>query len=266
MKLAKEIITNKDSKVGVLKLVAEGPMTLTLPLIKEMDSILKEFTLDQDVRGGIVSGPEGDFCVGLDPDAILNADENGIAEIMGGIFNMFSSLLSFPKPLVAEVGGNAIGGGAIIAYCCDYRFMLDGKGRIGFAEPLVGLPLTKSLILRMRQTMLPTAVTEAALEGALYKPAEAVQNGLLTELGANLDELRKKSLSRINSVSRVPASATLETKKALNGEAIAAAKAAPKELGDLFKTQPKMIYNLLEAMKANKERRRPALTHETNYV
>lgn len=74
---------------------------------------------------------------------------------MAGIFEMFDSLMSFPKPLIAEVGGNAVGGGAIIAYTCDYRYMVDGKGRIGFAEPLVGLPITSVLIIRMRQIMIP---------------------------------------------------------------------------------------------------------------
>ncbi|TGK29885.1 enoyl-CoA hydratase/isomerase family protein [Leptospira yasudae] len=266
MKLAKEIITAKDSKIGVMKFLPEGPMTLTLPIMHEMGAILKEFTMDQEIRAGIINGPDGDFCVGLDPDAILSSSTDEISKIMGGIFQMFTSLMSFPKPLIAEVGGNAVGGGAIIAYTCDYRYMVDGKGRIGFAEPLVGLPITRSLILRMRQVMLPSAVSEAALEGALYKPAEAVQNGLLTEVGASLEELRKKSLSKINVLNRIPASATVETKRALNRDAIEAALAAPKELGELFHLQPKMIPNLLEAMTANKERRRPSLTHEANYA
>ncbi len=266
MKLAKEVITSKDSKIGVMKLLPEGPMTLTLPLIREMGEILEEFTVDQDIRAGIISGPDGDFCLGLDPDAILNSSTDEISKIMAGIFEMFGSLVSFPKPLIAEVGGNAVGGGAIIVYTCDYRYMVDGKGRIGFAEPLVGLPITKTLILRMRQVMVPSFVSEAAMEGALYKPADAVQNGLLSEVGASLEELRKKSLSKINVLNRIPASATVETKKALNKETLEAAKAAPKELTELFKKQPAMVKNLLEAMKANKEKRRPSLTHEANYT
>ncbi|EMF82843.1 enoyl-CoA hydratase/isomerase family protein [Leptospira weilii serovar Topaz str. LT2116] len=266
MKLAKEIITSKDSKIGVMKLVPEGPMTLTLPLIHEMGNILGEFAVDQDIRAGIISGPDGDFCLGLDPDAILNSSTDEIAKIMAGIFEMFGSLISFPKPLIAEVGGNAVGGGAIIVYTCDYRYMVDGKGRIGFAEPLVGLPITKTLVLRMRQVMVPSSVSEAAMEGALYKPADAVQNGLLSEVGISLEELRKKSLSKINVLNRIPASAMVETKRTLNKEALEAAKAAPKELAELFKKQPAMINNLLEAMKANKEKRRPSLTHEANYT
>lgn len=266
MKLSKEIITAKDSKIGVMNLVPDGPMTLTLPLIQEMDSILKEFTMDPDIRAGIIAGPDGDFCVGLDPDAILSSSKEEIGKIMQGIFFMFGSLMSFPKPLMAEVGGNAVGGGAIIAYTCDYRYMVEGKGRIGFAEPLVGLPITNALILRMRQVMLPSAVSEAAMEGTLYKPAEAVQNGLLTEVGTSLEDLRKKSISKINVLNRIPASATVETKRSLNRAAVEAAKAAPVELGNLFQTQPSMIPNLLEAMTANKERRRPALSHTANYA
>ncbi|EKR75317.1 enoyl-CoA hydratase/isomerase family protein [Leptospira noguchii] len=266
MKLAKEIITSKDSKIGVMKLVSDGgPMTLTLSLIHEMCDILKEFTIDQEIRAGIISGPDGDFCVGLDPDAILSSSVDEIAKIMAGIFEMFESLISFPKPLIAEVGGNAVGGGAIIAYTCDYRYMVDGKGRIGFAEPLVGLPITSALIIRMRQVMLPSSVSEAAMEGALYKPSDAVRNGLLSEVGTSLEELRKKSLSKINVLNRVPASVTVETKRALNKEALEAAKSASKELAYLFKTQSSIIPNLLEAMTANKEKRRPVLTHAANY-
>ncbi|EKR63288.1 enoyl-CoA hydratase/isomerase family protein [Leptospira weilii str. 2006001853] len=179
-------------------------MTLTLPLIHEMGNILGEFAVDQDIRAGIISGPDGDFCLGLDPDAILNSSTDEIAKIMAGIFEMFGSLISFPKPLIAEVGGNAVGGGAIIVYTCDYRYMVDGKGRIGFAEPLVGLPITRTLVLRMRQVMVPSSVSEAAMEGALYKPTDAVQNGLLSEVGISLEELRKKSLSKINVLNEFP--------------------------------------------------------------
>ncbi|EKP05669.1 enoyl-CoA hydratase/isomerase family protein [Leptospira kirschneri str. 2008720114] len=262
MKLVKEIITSKDSKIGVMKLVSDdGPMTLTLSLIHEMCDILKEFTMDQEIRAGIISGPDGDFCVGLDPDAILSSSVDEIAKIMAGIFEMFESLISFPKPLIAEVGGNAVGGGAIIAYTCDYRYMVDGKGRIGFAEPLVGLPITFALIIRMRQIMIPSSVSEAAL----YKPSDAVRNGLLSEVGASLEELRKKSLGKINVLNRIPASVTVETKRALNKEALEAAKSASKELAYLFKTQSSIIPNLLEAMTANKEKRRPVLTHAANY-
>lgn len=262
MKLVKEIITSKDSKIGVMKLVSDdGPMTLTLSLIHEMCDILKEFTMDQEIRAGIISGPDGDFCVGLDPDAILSSSVDEIAKIMAGIFEMFESLISFPKPLIAEVGGNAVGGGAIIAYTCDYRYMVDGKGRSGFAESLVGLPITFALIIRMRQIMIPSSVSE----GALYKPSDAVRNGLLSEVGASLEELRKKSLGKINVLNRIPASVTVETKRALNKEALEAAKSASKELAYLFKTQSSIIPNLLEAMTANKEKRRPVLTHAANY-
>ncbi|MBE8432298.1 enoyl-CoA hydratase/isomerase family protein, partial [Leptospira interrogans serovar Pomona] len=82
----------------------------------------------------------------------------------------------------------------------------------------------------------------------------------------SLEELRKKSLSKINVLNRIPASAMVETKRALNKETLEAAKAAPQELSELFRKQPTMIKNLLEAMKASKEKRRPSMTHEANYA
>ncbi|EMO26911.1 hypothetical protein LEP1GSC170_2254 [Leptospira interrogans serovar Bataviae str. HAI135] len=72
-------------------------------------------------------------------------------------------------------------------------------------------------------------------------------------------------MSKINVLNRVPASVTVETKRALNKEALEAAKSASKELAYLFKTQSSIIPNLLEAMTANKEKRRPVLTHAANY-
>lgn len=52
---------------------------------------------------------------------------------------LFSSLLLFPKPLFAAVNGLAVGGGFMLALCCDRRLAAPGA-YFGFFEVRRGIP------------------------------------------------------------------------------------------------------------------------------
>jgi ribosomal protein L35AE/L33A len=57
--------------------------------------------------------------------------------------NMLLRLALLNLPVIAEIGGNAYAGGAILASACDFRFMRSDRGRFCFPEVHLGIPFIR---------------------------------------------------------------------------------------------------------------------------
>ena len=112
------------------------------------------------------------FSNGLDAANVLATPDDKLVEEVGEIVLFFGNLLRFDKPVITEVTGYAMGGGAVITVGSDYKYMIDGKARISFSEVLVGLPLPGNFTDKIARTVLPQYVTEVCA-GANYKAQEA---------------------------------------------------------------------------------------------
>ncbi|MFH2057592.1 MAG: enoyl-CoA hydratase-related protein [Pseudomonadota bacterium] len=67
-------------------------------------------------------------------------------------FNQLTlDLYTLPLPTACAISGHAIGGRNILALTGDYRFMAEGKKRIGLNEIQLGVPVPylADLILRL---------------------------------------------------------------------------------------------------------------------
>ncbi|BDA77114.1 enoyl-CoA hydratase [Leptospira kobayashii] len=259
MNYQREEITVSGGKAEIIHFQMNDQNSLTGSNMKELAVILKEIRNDSSKKGIILtSDHEKFFCNGLDADNLLSTPKEKLLDEVGGIVILFGELILFDKPLITEVTGYAMGGGAVITVASDYKYMYDGKGRIGFTEVNVGLPLPGSFIDRIKMCVEPRYWSEVCLEGTVYKAAEAKKIGLIDEIAATKEELRKISLKKLDSLSKIPMSAYRSTKNMLNGGLIAKLDQYQKETANAFQ-QPGVIDNLLEAMTALKEKRRPVL-------
>lgn len=134
------------------------------------------------------------------------------------LFFFFNHLLRFDKPVIAEVTGYAMGGGAVITVGSQKyfsKYMLEGKARISFSEVLVGLPLPGNFIDKIARTVYPPFVNSVcAAEN--YKAGEAKAIGLIDETAADIESLRKLTLKKLDYLNRIPLSALQRTKQAIN--------------------------------------------------
>ncbi|MFB9831214.1 enoyl-CoA hydratase/isomerase family protein [Actinoallomurus acaciae] len=119
--------------------------------------------LERDPRPAIFTGGPDIFAAGAD---IAQLKERGRLDALAGINSgLFDRIARLPMPTVAAVSGPAIGGGAELAYACDFRI---GTPRARFGNPegqlgilaaagaawrlpeLIGEPLTKEILLAGR--------------------------------------------------------------------------------------------------------------------
>ncbi|HET8561562.1 MAG TPA: enoyl-CoA hydratase/isomerase family protein [Marmoricola sp.] len=119
--------------------------------------------LERDPRPAILTGGTEVFAAGADIGQLRDRDRlDALAGINSGLFDRIARL---PMPTVAAVAGPAIGGGAELAYACDFRIgtpstkFANPEGQLGILAAagaawrlteLVGEPLAKEVLLAGR--------------------------------------------------------------------------------------------------------------------
>lgn len=87
------------------------------------------------------------------------------------------------KPVVAAIGGAALGGGWELALCCHHRLCIDDpKVELGLPECTLGLLPGAGGIVRMVRLLGLQAAVPLLLEGRKLRPQEALAAGLLQAL------------------------------------------------------------------------------------
>jgi len=230
--------------------------SLTRKTLLELKAILDETQKDARYASLVFTSTNPKFFSnGLDAANVATVSDENLAVEVGEIVLFFAHLLRFDKPVITEVTGYAMGGGAVITVGSDFKYMLDGKGRISFSEVFVGLPLPGVFIDKIVRTVHPPFVNTVSM-GENYKAAEAKSIGLIDEIAPDLDALRKLTLKKLEYLNRIPLSALVRTKQALNAPVLERSEAALKHTYESFTTEI-VIKNFREAMAALASKRRP---------
>ena len=89
---------------------------------------------------------------------------------------------------MACLNGSAIANGFLIAMCHDFRIMKAGKGVIGLPENPMGteLPIAYNELCVRK---LSSSAYLKMMYGKFLKPKEAIEDGVVQDLYADLDEL-----------------------------------------------------------------------------
>jgi len=203
-------IERKNGSIGVLTMDALPPNnTLSRDLLREF--IAKLFEMGKTYDGVLVNSSNPKFFSnGLDGRFLMDSDQKTRMETVAEMIRAYGKLVSFDKPWIVEIAGHAMAGGAVFSLAADYRFMLAGSGRIGFSELGVGLPLPLCYIHGIHKIVLPQVV-RLMIEGAAYKPEEALAIGFLDGVAADSEKLRALCLKRFDAIFRLEKDAYLPT-------------------------------------------------------
>lgn len=135
--------------------------------------------LENDPVPMVITGAGKVFSAGADVGELR---ERGRIEALRGInSSLFDRVAALPMPTLAVVDGPAIGGGAELAYACDFRI---GTDRATFANPEVGLGIIAAAgaCWRLIELVGEPLAKEMLLAGRRLAAAEALAAHLLTEV------------------------------------------------------------------------------------
>ncbi|MBR9913140.1 MAG: enoyl-CoA hydratase/isomerase family protein [Gammaproteobacteria bacterium] len=156
--------------------------SLTADAVSLFIQHLDTLRTDPAVRVLIVTNREGKtFCAGASLQQMLDGSMSG--ELFSTLTN---SLATLPIPTIAMLNGNAYGGGAELALCCDFRFGTPGMclfvppARIGLCYPLDGI---KRLVRNLGNTF----AKRLLIAGEEFNGQQLYELGYLTHLLAPED-------------------------------------------------------------------------------
>jgi enoyl-CoA hydratase len=95
------------------------------------------------------------------------------------IHRVFNRLQLMPKPVIAAINGDAMGGGCELALSCDYRLMARGENKIGLIEVLIGITPGAAGAIRLARIIGPEKAVQMILDGVVLDADEAQKIGII---------------------------------------------------------------------------------------
>ncbi len=132
-----------DEKDGVVILTLNRPDVMNsfnFELLEALRDQIEGLRIRLDIRVVIITGAgEKAFCAGADLKERAKLNDLQVKKFINTIQNLFTSIESLNKPVIAAVNGIALGGGTELTLACDIR--------IASMNALMGLTETRLAII-----------------------------------------------------------------------------------------------------------------------
>jgi 3-hydroxyacyl-CoA dehydrogenase/enoyl-CoA hydratase/carnithine racemase len=168
--------------VAILRLNNPPVNQLSKPFVQEMREALMSAFGDNEVKAVILTGTEKNFIAGADITEIQQVKERDFILPLVMENNRFlNSIEQGPKPVIAAINGNCLGGGLEIAMASHYRIAAKGI-QVGQPEVQIGLIPGAGGTQRLpRLVGLPDALKMIAT-GQAISSEEGSEKGCLDEV------------------------------------------------------------------------------------
>ncbi len=209
------VLLDKQENFATITLNRPKANALSLELVKDIRSALKEVEEDPAMRCAVITGGSGKFfSAGADVPTIGKLLDDPMVEgglLAEGIETM-NAIEACAKPVIAAVNGVALGGGCELALACHIRIASE---QAVFGQPEITLGIIPGWGGTYR---LPRAVGEARaaewlLTGRTVNAQEALLAGLVCKVvsGGQLMEAAGELSNSISGLPAVAMRATLDT-------------------------------------------------------
>src|SRR5579864_316297 len=186
------ILVERDERIGIATLNRPKELNaLNIHLVGELADALEDFDRDEEIRCIVITGAgEKAFAAGADIKEM--SDKSPIDMLLGG-FEAWKRIRNIQKPLIAAVGGYALGGGCELAMHCD---MIVASENARFGQPEINLGIIPGAggTQRLARTLGKYRTMEIVLTGAQITAEEMADLGLVNRVvpkGEHLNEAMK---------------------------------------------------------------------------
>src|SRR5436305_9931545 len=186
------ILVERDERVGIVTLNRPKELNaLRTDLMSELGDALEEFDRDVGIGCIVITGA-GDRAFAAGADIKEMSDKSPIDMLLGG-FAAWLRIRNIQKPMIAAVGGYALGGGCELAMHCD-MIVASENARFGQPEILLGVIPGAGGTQRLARTLGKYRAMEMVLTGAQVSAQEMAAHGLVNRVvpkGEHLTEAVK---------------------------------------------------------------------------
>ena len=172
--------------VAVCTMINPPMNYLTGHMTQELGQLVGELAADRGARAVILTGGiEGKFIThySVDELAMLAADpavyrERGV-QGEAAFHALLTAVQRLPKPVIAAINGDCMGGGFELALACDFRLAALGPYQIGLPESRLGILPGGGGTQRLTRLIGAAKALEVMLFGNVYPPDDAARLGLV---------------------------------------------------------------------------------------
>jgi 3-hydroxyacyl-CoA dehydrogenase/enoyl-CoA hydratase/3-hydroxybutyryl-CoA epimerase len=196
---ASEIIRWSQDADGIVVLTLDDPdrsvNTMNVDFVNSLETVIGRLEAEREtVTGVVIASGKRTFFAGGDLQEMIAVRPEDAAAYSAGIRRtnlLLQRLESLGRPVVAAIGGAALGGGLELTLACHRRIVVDDD-RIPLGTPEVTLGLLPGgggIVRGVRMLGVKTALKELLVEGRSLTPAKALKLGLVDQLVDSKDEL-----------------------------------------------------------------------------
>ncbi|AWB83709.1 enoyl-CoA hydratase [Corynebacterium liangguodongii] len=207
------IITETHGRVGLITL--NRPETLNAlndETMREVTAAVTAFDRDEEIGAIVLTGSERAFAAGADIKEM--ADKSATEMYSADWFAGWDELTRARTPIIAAVGGYALGGGCELAMMCDFIIAADNAK---FGQPEVNLGVTPGMggSQRLARAVGKAKAMEMCLTGRMMDAEEAERAGLVARV-VPAAELLDKALETASTIAEKSLVATTMIKEQVN--------------------------------------------------
>jgi enoyl-CoA hydratase len=251
------ILVSRAERVGTITLNRpEALNALNSQVMAEVTSAAAEFDADPGIGAIIITGSAKAFAAGAD---IKEMATLSFSEVFGSdFFADWGKLAAVRTPLIAAVGGYALGGGCELAMMCD---VLIAAETAKFGQPEIKLGVLPGMggSQRLTRAVGKAKAMDMILTGRTIDAAEAERIGLVSRVVA-ADDLLEEANAVATTISQMSRSASRMAKEAVN-------RAFEASLAEGLLYERRLFHSAFatedqtEGMAAFSEKRAPNFTH-----
>lgn len=175
--------------------------------VQALDGVFQRVKSDAGVSGLVLaSSNEKFFSIGLDIPDLYPLEREDFRDFFRVFNRVCMDLYTLPKPTVAAITGHALAGGCILALCCDWRFIAEGRKLMGLNEVKLGVPvpyLTDRVLHALAGVRYARRIMEC---GDFYAPAEALEMGMVDQV-LPVEEVVNNAIAHAEKLGSLPGAA-----------------------------------------------------------
>lgn len=211
---AELVSVRRDGGVATVVLNRPPVNAIAPDLLTAFDAAFTELGADPEVRVIVVTSAfPRYFMAGADIKMMAGATPQGGEEALRN--SPFAIVERTPKPVIAAIGGHALGGGCELALCCDYRLMVDdGRSTVGLTETSLGLIPGAGGTQRLPRLVGRARALQMIFEGRRLTAPEALQIGLV-DAALSPDEFETAVQAKATALAGMATGALARAKRAV---------------------------------------------------
>ena len=255
----KFLIVETHDRVGLIQINRpEALNALSSGLMQELGEALAGFEADDGIGAMVITGSEKAFAAGAD---ITEMKDKSYMDVYKQDFitDNWEKVADCRKPVIAAVGGYALGGGCELAMMCDFIIAADSAQ---FGQPEINLGIIPGAggTQRLIRSVGKSKAMDMCLSGRMMDAEEAERCGLVTRI-VPADELVNEALKTAQKIASKSLPALMICKETVN-------RAYESSLAEGIQFERRQFHALFatedqkEGMAAFAEKRKPSWNHK----